>query len=119
VNEAEYEDLAEYNESHDALQRRLQVRYLLKTRGRNGIEVSLGPDYVFRSSGYRLGSADVVGAGDSTFSVASLALSVTDDSKVIAALANAAGAAKVMKQGTRPVTTFDVAGMLTRRPPLE
>lgn len=119
LNQREFADTLQGGESHDALERRLHVRYVLETLGAGGLYISVGPNHLHHSSGHRFSNPDPVGAGDATFAAASLALLVTEERKIIAEIANAAGAAKVLKSGTRPVTTIDVEGILARRPPLE
>jgi rfaE bifunctional protein kinase chain/domain len=112
LNSDEYREVAQPSESLDQVRHRLGARYLLNTRGAAGLWL-IGPKGQVTSQGaYQVPVRDAVGCGDATFAAAMLALTVTDDGHTIAAIANAAGAAKVSKRGTLPVTMADLTTLL-------
>jgi bifunctional ADP-heptose synthase (sugar kinase/adenylyltransferase) len=115
VNDAEYRELRMGKGSIADVRERINVGYLLHTQGRRGLTIVNRARRLLHIPAYQLDFKDPVGAGDATFAAAALALLVTEDQEVIGTLANTAGAAKVAKNGTHPVSVRDFATLMGLR----
>lgn len=118
MNRLEFSQVADPREDVRDVVRRLGCRHLLKTQGDDGV-LGYGPgpdpaanDVTCWVKAFNVPDADVIGAGDSVFAAASLALTLTDNVVDLTHIANAAGGAKVSKKGTSPIYPAELAAYL-------
>lgn len=123
VNDEEYKQMEGAHEEELSLIQKLGISALLHTRGWRGLVYAEKGIYLpskeprierVAVDGYDVDRPDFVGAGDSTFVAGALALLCSAEPDMIAKVANAAGAAKVVKQGTQPISPADMAVFLNR-----
>lgn len=116
LNQKEYTAINVPDYTIDLRRMDLGCRHLLRTEGENGMTVSgEGKGSVYHKvhlAAHPVSRPDIVGAGDSVFAAAGLMLTQTDDTLEIARVANAAGAAKVVQKGTKPVSFEQIASVL-------
>lgn len=112
VNASEYRAALLPYESLSDMACRLNSRYLLRTQGDRGLWLAGADGTLIQQGPLPVAAIDPVGCGDATFAAAALALTVTDDLEEIARIANAAGAAKVAKRGTAPVSAAELFSLL-------
>ena len=95
------------------LQRRVACRYLLVTRGRNGMSLfARGRPPVHLAAHGGQEAVDVTGAGDTVAAAFAAGLAVSGDAVAAARLANVAGALQVQKPGTATVSREELAAEL-------
>lgn len=102
-------ELAEdYRQIGSLLVSRLNVRWLVITRGEEGASLFDRSGWICDIPSHRVTVYDVAGAGDTYLAAIVLALICGADFVTAAKLANAAAAAAVRKVGVAPVTTDEI-----------
>jgi len=95
------------------LQRRVDCRYLLVTRGRHGMSLfTRGRKPVHLPAHGSQEAVDVTGAGDTVAAAFTAGLAASGDALTAARLANVAGALQVLKPGTATVSRAELAAEL-------
>jgi rfaE bifunctional protein kinase chain/domain len=115
INDLEYNIVQQGGENAYGMAERLGVWFLIQTLGRYGLEITQARYGTRTIHPHTVGDVDPVGAGDAVLAAASLALTMTEDLNLIGEIANAAGAAKCSKHGTRPIQSADLCKYAVRR----
>jgi rfaE bifunctional protein kinase chain/domain len=112
LNEKECQEITEREVGAWAAQRKLGCRYLLHTKGRQGLSLIDEHGDLSEEKALPVACHSIVGAGDSVFAAASLAILGGMKRDDIAKIANAAGAARVQLTNRQHITLQDLKPLL-------